>query len=80
MNQTVILGGLIAIVSGLLWRKLDGMDKSIEKISDSLSDHKGDFREFKGKVEALLGMKASTARGGKAEMLDVIEHAMKEKA
>jgi hypothetical protein len=56
MNQSVILGGLIAIVSGLLWRKLDGIDKKIDKIADSLNDHKGDFREFKGKVEALLGM------------------------
>jgi hypothetical protein len=56
LNQTTVLGILVTLFTGLLWRKLDAMEKSIEKIADSLNAHKGDFREFKGRVEALLGM------------------------
>jgi hypothetical protein len=56
MNQATVLGVLATLLTGLLWRKLDAMEKNIEKIADSLNAHKGDFREFKGKVEALLGM------------------------
>jgi hypothetical protein len=62
LNQTLLLGALITLFATLLWRKLDGIDKrldgidkTMEKISDRLSNHVGDFREFKGKVEALLG-------------------------
>ena len=62
MNQSVGLGLLITLFAGLFWRKLDGIDKRIEtlemrveKFSDRLGNHTGDFREFKGKVEALLG-------------------------
>jgi hypothetical protein len=51
-----VVSGLIAVVSGLLWRKLDAVDKRMEKVDDKLNNLTGDFREFKGKVEALLGV------------------------
>ena len=61
MNNTLILGTLITIISGLLWRKLDGIDTKLEKLSDRLNSLTGDFREFKGKVEALLGVEKKHA-------------------
>lgn len=74
MNQTAILSGLIALCAGLLWRKLDGMekhmettDKSIEKVGDRVGALTGDFREFKGKVEALLGIEKKHAQSASEE-------------
>lgn len=61
MNQTILLGAFIAAFFTLLWRRLDGIDKrleevnkNIDRLSDRLTSLIGDFREFKGKVEALL--------------------------
>jgi hypothetical protein len=61
VNQSLILGALMTLFAGMFWRKLDGIDKRMEKIeerleklSEKLSNLVGDFREFKGRTEALL--------------------------